>query len=91
MDNVVRELPHETFVLTLDKTPDELPDIPGYPLRRRSDTEIEVEIGSGVGLNDLFAALSQHAIKVESMRTKSNRLEELFIRLVGDGAEGRSS
>ena len=85
MENVVREVPHETFELTLDEPPDELPHIEGYPLRRRSDAEVEVEIGNGVGLNELFAALSQHSIKVASMRTKSNRLEELFIRLVGDG------
>jgi ABC-2 type transport system ATP-binding protein len=88
MENVVRELPHETFVLTLSATPPALPEIPGYPLRRRSDTEVEVEIGNDRGLNDLFEALSQHSISVVSMRTRSNRLEELFIRLVGDRREG---
>jgi ABC-2 type transport system ATP-binding protein len=33
-------------------------------------------------LNDLFAALGSHGISVLSMRNKSNRLEELFLRLV---------
>ena len=35
-------------------------------------------------LNSLFAALSQNGITVTSMRNKANRLEELFVRLVGE-------
>jgi len=88
MDNIVRELPHETFVLTLSESPATLPEIPAYPLRRRGDHEVEVEIGRENDLNELFTALSQHSIQVVSMRTRSNRLEELFIRLVGDRHEG---
>jgi ABC-2 type transport system ATP-binding protein len=88
MENIVRELQTETFVLSLSETLREPPEIPGYALRRRSDTELEVEVASGKGLNDLFAALSARSIKIASMRTKSNRLEELFIRLVGDRRGG---
>ena len=33
-------------------------------------------------LNSLFASLSTHGIMVTSMRNKTNRLEELFMRLV---------
>ena len=33
-------------------------------------------------LNTLFNKLSEHGIKVKSMRNEQNRLEELFIRLV---------
>jgi ABC-2 type transport system ATP-binding protein len=36
-------------------------------------------------LNSLFAALSSHGITVTSMRNKTNRLEELFVRLVEGG------
>ena len=37
-------------------------------------------------LNRVFAALDEAGIRVRSMRTKSNRLEELFVRLTGDEA-----
>jgi ABC-2 type transport system ATP-binding protein len=36
-------------------------------------------------LNSLFAALSENRITVVSMRNKTNRLEELFVRLVENG------
>ena len=35
-------------------------------------------------LNRVFAALQDAGIRVRSMRTKSNRLEELFVRLTGN-------
>ena len=88
MDRIVRELQHETFVLSLAEPLRVAPDLPGFPVRARSDHEIEVEVEKGQGLNALFAALSERSISVVSMRTKSNRLEELFIRLVGDRRAG---
>ena len=88
MENVVRELQTEVFVLSLSNALTTLPEIPGYTLRKRGDTEIEVEVVNSQGLNDLFSALTEQSIKIVSMRTKSNRLEELFIRLVGDRRDG---
>jgi len=88
MENIVRELQTEVFVLSLSEAPTTVPQVPGYTVRKRSDTEIEVEVVSGQGLNDLFSVLTAQSIKIVSMRTKSNRLEELFIRLVGDGRDG---
>ena len=35
-------------------------------------------------LNRVFDALNAAGIRVRSMRTKSNRLEELFVRLTGN-------
>ena len=43
---------------------------------------IEFDVSRGQTMNDLFALLSQHSIRVSSLRNKSNRLEELFIHLV---------
>lgn len=91
MENIVRELQTETFVLTLGDQIESVPDLPGYTVRKRSDHEIEVEVASGQGLNDMFTALSAQAVKIISMRTKSNRLEELFIRLVANRRAEESS
>ncbi len=74
-------LDRETFVLDLAAAASELPQLPGYPLQQIDDTTIEVELPRGTELNQLFAALGDHGIKVVSMRNKANRLEELFVRL----------
>ena len=37
------------------------------------------------GLNAVFSALAQQDITVLSMRNKANRLEELFVSLIGEG------
>jgi ABC-2 type transport system ATP-binding protein len=91
MENVVRELQTEVFVLSLRDPVTAAPEIPGYALKLRSEHEIEVEVDKGRGLNDVFAALTGHGIQVVSMRTRSNRLEELFVRLVGDRRERQNA
>jgi ABC-2 type transport system ATP-binding protein len=80
--NVVRKLQVEVFVLTLRRELEATPDLGPFVARLRSPHELEVEIERGQRLNDVFVALSQQSIDVDSMRTKSNRLEELFMRLV---------
>jgi ABC-2 type transport system ATP-binding protein len=47
---------------------------------------LEVEVQKGQGLNQVFVELERMGIKVVSMRTKANRLEELFIRMVEENA-----
>jgi len=82
MANVVRKLQREVFVLSLRDRVAEAPVLHGYTVRLRNEHEIEVEVAKNQGLNRLFAELDAMAIDVVSMRTKTNRLEELFIRLV---------
>ena len=38
-------------------------------------------------LNRVFAAFAEAGIRVRSMRTKSNRLEELFVRMTGQSVD----
>jgi ABC-2 type transport system ATP-binding protein len=82
MVNVVRELQREAFVLTLDQRVSAAPELQGYTVRLRNEHEIEVEVTKGQSLNGMFAELSSRGLTVSSMRTKTNRLEELFMRLV---------
>jgi ABC-2 type transport system ATP-binding protein len=90
MANVIGKLQLEVFVLSLREPLAAAPPLVGYTARLRNDREIEVEVAKGQGLNDVFAQLSAQGVHVASMRTKSNRLEELFIRLV-DKQERRSA
>jgi ABC-2 type transport system ATP-binding protein len=89
MANVIGKLQLETFVLTLRDPIGTAPLLVEYPARLRNDREIEVDVVKGQGLNDVFAQLSAASLHVTSMRTKSNRLEELFLRLVEDKEERR--
>jgi len=82
MSRVLRKLHVETFVLNLDTELSAAPDIDGYAVRLLDPATIEVDVDAGQGINDLFARLNAAGYKVASMRNKSNRLEELFIRLV---------
>ena len=46
------------------------------------DTSIEVSLSSDSDINTLINELSNNGIKVKSLKNKTNRLEELFMRLV---------
>jgi ABC-2 type transport system ATP-binding protein len=82
MKSVIGKLQREAFVLTLQEPLGAAPVLEGYPVRLRNEHEIEIEVAKGQGLNDVFGQLSARSLRVSSMRTKTNRLEELFIKLV---------
>jgi len=91
MSRVLRKLSMETFVLNLEYDIDEAPIIEGYVVRRIDAQTLEVDVDSERGINDLFGLLSSQGLKVVSLRNKSNRLEELFMRLVESKEQGRSA
>lgn len=82
MKQLLARLHQETFVLDSPQLPATLPELVGYPMRRLDDHSLEVDVERSQGLNELFAALSTHGIRITSMRNKANRLEELFVHLV---------
>ncbi len=82
MVSVVSKLQNEVFVLTLTEPIKEAPILEGYTVRLRNNQEIEVEVAKEQGLNGLFEEISKKSLYISSMRSRSNRLEELFIRLV---------
>ena len=90
MKRLLATLDVETFVLDVDEAPQELPQLNGISFRRVDERTLEAEMARKQNLNSLFAALTDIGVTVNSMRTKTNRLEELFVRLVEQGrAPGR--
>jgi ABC-2 type transport system ATP-binding protein len=85
LDRLLERLHEETFVLYLREAVDELPDLTGLRLRRIDARTLEVDVPREAGLNPVFAALDAAGIQVLSMRAKANRLEEVFMSLVGHG------
>ncbi|MGR8947217.1 MAG: ABC transporter ATP-binding protein [Gammaproteobacteria bacterium] len=84
MKDLLATLHQEVFVLD---TAEDLPkDLSGGPFQiKQIDKQcLEVVVEKGQGLNALFESLSQQGVKISSMRNRSNRLEELFIRLVNE-------
>jgi ABC-2 type transport system ATP-binding protein len=87
MKRLLATLDVETFILDVTSAPVELPQLPGIALRRTDEHTLEAEMARSQDLNTLFAALSANDIMVNSMRNKTNRLEELFVRLVENGRQ----
>ncbi|WP_299871724.1 ABC transporter ATP-binding protein [uncultured Cocleimonas sp.] len=82
MKELLSHLNVETFVLDVKEPITELPHIEDITLRRRDANTIEADLDKSRSLNFLFEKLSEHNIRVSSMRNKTSRLEELFINLV---------
>jgi len=85
--SLLRQLATETFVLDPMQPLAQAPELPGFASLLREDGSIEVAVERGSSLNKLFQALDQASIQITSMRTKTNRLEELFVKLVDDSKE----
>lgn len=90
MANVVSKLQWQIFVLTFRAELEAAPDLDGYKTRLRNEHELEVEVAREQDLNRLFALLSQRGLEVVSVRMKTNRLEELFMRLVEQKSEAEA-
>jgi ABC-2 type transport system ATP-binding protein len=86
MSNVLRKLQTETFVLNLREALPIAPSLPGFGVTLVDPRTLEIEVASGHNLNDIFVRLAAQGVDVVSMRNKVNRLEELFMRLVGRSA-----
>lgn len=80
----------ETFVLNLYEPITIAPSIPPFNTRLRSESnQLEVDVPKGHSVSELFDALKAQGVVVGSMRTKSNRLEEFFLRLVSQSSENK--
>lgn len=79
---LLQQVSVETVILDLKQRLFELPDLSPYLCRLLDPVTLEVNIRQHQSINALFALLTQHDIEVSSFRNKTNRLEELFVRLI---------
>ncbi|TDO96873.1 ABC transporter ATP-binding protein [Marinomonas balearica] len=79
---LLKTLSQETFIFDLDSgLPAEF-SLPDYHVMVSPDRmSLEVEVSKGQSLNHVFLELDKVDCHVVSMRNKSNRLEELFVKL----------
>ena len=91
MQDLLKQLQIETFVLNLREAISETPEIADdYTLRFIDEHTLEVDITKDRSINELFAALTEKGLNVLSMRNKTNRLEELFMRLVESNGDDKN-
>lgn len=90
MKTLLGKLQFETFILDLAPF-DTKPEITGYKSCLEDDQTLSVEVERDQGINELFEQLTKQGIQVLSMRNKSNRLEELFLKITDEThqAEGK--
>lgn len=88
IDTFLRKLESQVFVFDLVESLSETPDL-GDDLSAllTQESRLEVRVNKGITLNDVFKRLNEKNLTVESMRNKSNRIEELFIDLVSNKKE----
>ena len=82
MKSLINRLHIQTLILDISEPIDHPPLLADYPYRLLDKTTLEVELRKTQSLNLLFQKLTEQGIRVIGMRNKTNRLEELFVRLI---------
>ncbi len=83
MRTLLSKLHMETFILYTSVPMTKVPNLNHFSCRMIDSSTLEVDVNQGDLMNELFECLSVSGIKIASLRNKSNRLEELFLRLTG--------
>ena len=84
MKELLSRLNKETFIFDLNNPIKELPNLDDYNLKLIDTTTIEVEVDRERNINKLFKKLTEKNINITSMRNKTSRLEELFLKLLNN-------
>ncbi len=87
MRQLLSRMDTHTLVLDLAQPIAQAPVLQGFATSLVDEHTLEVVVSSHTSITQLFTALSLQRIEVRSLRNKTNRLEELFIRLVGNKGE----
>ncbi|MFT4520734.1 MAG: ABC-2 type transport system ATP-binding protein [Halioglobus sp.] len=85
MKDLLRRLHTEVFILDCVE---ELPQsftIEGFETQRADAHTLEVAVDKGQHINAVFTQLDLQGIHISSMRSRANRLEEMFVSLVEGG------
>jgi ABC-2 type transport system ATP-binding protein len=82
MKKLLNSLHHQTFIFNTEQRLTVLPDLAPFKTVLIDPYTFELRMDNDLPLNEVFALLSTHNIKIQSMRNKTNRLEELFMDLI---------
>jgi len=89
MKSFLSQLNEESFIFDLAEPIEPLHlDIIGVRFNLIDPMTLEITMDKAHTMNDLFQLLESQNIQVRSMRNKSNRLEELFVKMVEKNLDG---
>ena len=82
MKDFLSQLKNETFIIYTENKVSRENKLLGEDSKIIDDNTIEISISSDSDINSLIQQLSDQGIKIKTLKNKTNRLEELFMRLV---------
>ncbi|MDQ8952102.1 ABC transporter ATP-binding protein [Acinetobacter rudis] len=89
MKAFLNQLNEESFIFDLEQAIEPLQiEIVGLKFELIDPMTLQVTMDKAHSLNDLFLLFQAQGIQVRSMRNKSNRLEELFVKMVEKNLDG---
>jgi ABC-2 type transport system ATP-binding protein len=87
MKGLLDKSDEEVFVLSLEKPADNIPVISGCCIHVVDETTWQVNVQKTFGIHALFLELANSGVKVTGIRNESNRLEQLFLKLLANKEE----
>ena len=72
----------EVFIFFVSGMKNPIKPLSSYYIEKLDDISLKIELSKGQNISEIVAHLGDQNIIVESMKNKSNKLEELFINLV---------
>ncbi|MCB1157425.1 MAG: ABC transporter ATP-binding protein [Leptospiraceae bacterium] len=86
MKDLLRKLDVESFIFDLQEPLSSLPEFKNFEATLLEEKTLEIRIHRNQSnLSSVFEEFKTHRILVNSMKNKSNRLEEFFLRMVEKG------
>jgi ABC-2 type transport system ATP-binding protein len=91
MRTLLARLHVETFILYLSDEIETLPDCGEHSVRLVDASTLEVDINQEQNISEVFHMLRNCNIEVDSMKNKTNRLEQLFISMLNNKNAGKNN
>lgn len=82
MKELLHNFRHQTFIFNTKESISILPDMEPFTGIKIDDNTLELKIENKYSLNDVFIMFHKKGITIQSMRNKTNRLEELFMDVI---------
>lgn len=82
MKALLQTLNHQTYILNTIEPIHFLPELSPFSAIKIDANTLEIRLENQWALNEVFSKLTEHGIRIQSMRNKTNRLEELFLDLI---------
>ena len=89
--SLLERLSTQAFILDTSTAMGEPPALTDYAVTLLAPKQLEVEVSRGQSLSHLFTELSAQGVEVTGMKNKSNRLEELFLRMLQQNHAAQAS